>query len=340
LVELLVVIAIIGILIFLLLPAVNAARDAARRITCVNKVKQVALAVINYEAARGRLPSAGQVDENQRASIALGSFTPQRGKAIGWIVEILPYMEESQLFEDFDMNRSVFDQPKNPQAVSLPSLRCPSDENGGQWFDNPKFTQGKRFAKGNYAAFVSPVHIDLLDEWQGALGGGRWISDGNRIGQKLKEVSDGTSKVMMISEVRQFDDERDQRGAWALPWNGSSVLALDVHHNPDSNRIYEPWDETFETAQTPNHVGANVDIIYDCVDPVGADQVRMPCDTYQRGGNSFYLSSAPRSSHAGGVVYANMDGSVGFLVDSVDPATMAYSICINDGESHEITNSQ
>ncbi len=132
----------------------------------------------------------------------------------------------------------------------------------------------------------------------------------------------------MIAEVRHYDDERDQRGAWALPWPGASVLAMDVHHTPKSPRLYEPWSETFESGQTPNHVGANVDILFDCVNPVDADEQHMPCDSYKE---AQYLSAAPRSYHAGGVVYANMDGSVGFLSDAVDAQIMALQISINDG---------
>jgi hypothetical protein len=135
----------------------------------------------------------------------------------------------------------------------------------------------------------------------------------------------------MIAEVRQFEDELDQRGAWALPWPGASVLAMDVHHYPRSDRLYEPWDETFASGQTPNHVGENVDILYDCVNPVEADRQNMPCATYKRGDASQYLSAAPRSYHIGGVVYANMDGSVGFLSDAVDPRVMALQVCVNDG---------
>ena len=331
LVELLVVIAIIAILIFMLLPAVNAAREAARRSSCTNKAKQVALAVVSFEAARGRLPSAGQVDRNPTPNIVKGEFMPESGAATSWVVDILPYMEEEQLYEDFDFSQTVFRQKKEPQSQSLAALRCPSDGNGAAYFEHEILTKRKRFGKGNYAAYVSPVHVDLLMDWPGAMGGGRWVTDGKRIGQKAREVSDGLSKTIMIAEVRQFDDDRDQRGAWALPWPGASVLALDVHHQPGSPRLYEPWPTTFESGQTPNHVGENVDILYDCIDQVGSEAQHMPCDSYDTNTDNKYLSAAPRSYHAGGVVYANMDGSVGFLSDAVDAKIMALQVSINDG---------
>lgn len=110
LVELLVVIAIIAILIFMLLPAVNSAREAARRSSCTNKAKQVALAIVNFEAARGRLPSAGQVDQNPTPTIVKGEFMPRAGAVTSWVVDILPYMEEEQLYEDFDFSQTVFRQ--------------------------------------------------------------------------------------------------------------------------------------------------------------------------------------------------------------------------------------
>ena len=117
LVELLVVIAIIAILVLMLLPAVNAAREAARRASCTNKVKQVALAVVNYESARGRLPSAGQVNERDTQNRVQGEFKPRAGRVFSWMVEVLPFMEEQQLYEDFDFSVSVFDTHPNQTGV-------------------------------------------------------------------------------------------------------------------------------------------------------------------------------------------------------------------------------
>lgn len=332
LVELLVVIAIIAILVSLLLPAVNAAREAARRMQCSNNIRQIALATIAYEAARRRLPPSGLVGENPEADITAGRFDPRSGQMLSWAVLILPQLEEETLFARFDLTRSALEQPRNPQAQHVSTYHCPSDSAQTRYFEHPELTKSVRFAKGNYAAFVSPFHTDLQMVWPGALGGGTWSEDGlRREGQALTKVTDGLSKTLMFSEVRTRPDPRDQRGAWALPWTGASLLALDVHHFPPSKLRYEAWKLTLESAQVPNNIrGYNMDVLYDCVDEQAAQLDNMPCLTYEVGTANQYLSAAPRSRHVGGVMAAAMDGHVRFLVDEIDPELLAYMISIND----------
>ncbi|QDU91443.1 putative major pilin subunit [Pirellulimonas nuda] len=119
LVELLVVIAIIGILVALLLPAVQAAREAARRSSCINNLRQVGLASLNYEGARGHFPPAVDWLNPNR--------TPPMRRDHSWIVFILPYMEEQALYDSIDDTVEWYD-PKNeaPATTPLPGMRCPS----------------------------------------------------------------------------------------------------------------------------------------------------------------------------------------------------------------------
>ncbi len=210
LVELLVVIAIIAILIALLMPAIQAAREAARRAQCINNQKQVALAITSYESAHGRLPPGGLVDQNEDPNLAFGTFNPRSGKMISWAVLILPQMEEQNLYDQFDIRRSILDQPafaygqaNQVQSLHVASYHCPSDGSEGRYYAHPKHTNGIQFAKGNYAAFVSPYHTDEQIWYPGALGGGKWSEDHQmRLGQPLSRVKDGLSKTLMISEVR------------------------------------------------------------------------------------------------------------------------------------------
>jgi prepilin-type N-terminal cleavage/methylation domain-containing protein len=110
LVELLVVIAIIGALVAMLLPAVQAAREAARRVQCMNSLKQTALAVLDFEQATKLLPAAGDFDavEKSMKYQALGSYYRvelRSGVEKSWVVKILPYMEQQQLASQFDPQR-------------------------------------------------------------------------------------------------------------------------------------------------------------------------------------------------------------------------------------------
>ena len=347
LVELLVVIAIIAILISLLLPAVNAAREAGRRASCMNNQKQIALAILAYESAHGRLPASGLVEQHDNPNLGFGTYDPKSGRMLSWAVLILPHLEEQNLFDRFDLKLSALEQPNQPQETHVPTYQCPSDGAEDRYFQHETLTKGVRFAKGNYAAYVSPFHIDEQIWFPGALGGMKWGQNGVVYGQKLTAIRDGLTKTIMVSEVRTRPDERDQRGAWALPWAGSSLLAFDLHPlnmfygssrlSAERTLPYTPWMLTVDGAQRPNNRGFNIDMLYDCPNPDAAQLDGMPCTTWtQEQNENYYLSAAPRSRHAGGVVTAAVDGHVRFLADDIDPVVMAYMVSVNDGRSRDI----
>ncbi|MEQ8838017.1 MAG: DUF1559 domain-containing protein, partial [Lacipirellulaceae bacterium] len=133
LVELLVVIAIIGTLISMLLPAVQQSRESGRRISCVNNLKQLALALTNYESSRGKLPPAGKLKKqplkeaySSRASQHVMDM--QSGTNHSWIVLTLPYLAQTSLYEQFDLKAHVSESDGDPQAVQPPTLLCPSGQ--------------------------------------------------------------------------------------------------------------------------------------------------------------------------------------------------------------------
>jgi prepilin-type N-terminal cleavage/methylation domain-containing protein/prepilin-type processing-associated H-X9-DG protein len=330
LVELLVAIAIIGVLFALLLPSIQAARESARRIACVNNLKQIALATLNYTNAHGKLPNSGIVEDKK---LTIGGkeypvFDQQSGKMFSWAVLILPYMEESALYSQFDMSRTVLDQPNEPQQTFIPTYACASDSARGRIYSDEEFTQGKKFAKGNYAAYCTPFHTDLQLLYPGAL-----ISTG----QKLSRITDGTNRTIVFAEVRTLDDPRDERGVWALPWNAATLLALDMHHDSGGWGYFgqfAPLGSTVYQTQRPNTLGPNADILLRC-DPDSLAQAqleRMPCLKWEWPlGLSGYISSAPRSNHVGGVNVAFLDGHVTFVFDDINPVTLAYLIDIRDG---------
>ena len=108
LVELLVVIAIIGILIALLLPALQVAREAARKVSCRNNLHQIGIAIQVYENLLGTLPASGFVDRPETKSSWV-DFEPRSGNMFSWVVQLLPYIEQQAVYDQFDFSRSVID---------------------------------------------------------------------------------------------------------------------------------------------------------------------------------------------------------------------------------------
>jgi prepilin-type N-terminal cleavage/methylation domain-containing protein len=126
LVELLVVIAIIGVLVALLLPAVQAAREAARRSQCTNNMKQTALGLLNYESAKEKIPGGASYDDRSMAAA-------DRTNWERWVVSVLPYIEQAQLFQQIDPKSpfkllSTAGATRNKQLAAttvITSLICP-----------------------------------------------------------------------------------------------------------------------------------------------------------------------------------------------------------------------
>ena len=132
LVELLVVIAIIGVLVALLLPAIQAAREAARRTQCANNMKNIGLALIMYTDVKKRLPAA-----SPKLGKMITSFTETTGVGSTWVLEILPFIEQQALYDRFDMTRSVTMNTRDRATpdtngpllgVPISFLVCPSDD--------------------------------------------------------------------------------------------------------------------------------------------------------------------------------------------------------------------
>jgi prepilin-type processing-associated H-X9-DG protein len=322
------VIAIIGILVALLLPAIQAAREAARRISCQNNVKNITLAVLTFADAQKALPPA------TTAPVVAGSEqinNTTMDQSLSWLVQILSQMEESALKDKFNMKLNLPQQDATfkleESQVSI--LFCPTDSARGRYYSSGA-TFGRRHAKANYAAYVSPEHANNMRVFPGAL-----INET----QPFSRIIDGMSKTLLVSEVRTRDTEADPRGAWVGAWRGGSILAYDMHSqrhtdvNAQSKRNspYSPFlYGGTEPGLPPNTTQSwgNSDYVRECPDSGAAGVDKMPCHDQTTNRSS----AAPRSLHNGGVNASHVDGSVVWLTDDVDMYLMARMISINDAE--------
>lgn len=176
LIELLVVIAIIAILIALLLPAVQQAREAARRSSCKNNLMQIGVALQNYEMAHNVLPS-GTV--NPTGPIR----NEAKGYHVSWIIQILPYLDEQTAFNKFDFNQSVYD-PINKEVADyrISTLRCPSNPNRGHC----------------YAGMQNDIETPIDVNNNGVL----FLNSSVR----YDEILDGSSKTIFVGEITQGNE--------------------------------------------------------------------------------------------------------------------------------------
>jgi prepilin-type N-terminal cleavage/methylation domain-containing protein/prepilin-type processing-associated H-X9-DG protein len=326
LVELLVVIAIIGILVALLLPAVQAARESARRAQCVNHLKQIVTAAMNHESTKNLLPPSGLMAHKTKvfSGVTYDHFEPN-DNVLSWAVILLPFLEEQALFDQFNLKQDIYNQVNNPGEAFVPALSCPSDTPNAR-----PYTGGRPplppLAKGNYAAYTSPYHIEFQLLYRGAIVAG---------GQPVNKVTDGTSSTIAFSEVRTLDHPGDERGVWSAAWSGGSLLAFDLHQDIKTfgSKSYVPQELYIDQAQPPNNQSSKAfDIVKSCSAQSAIAQLEgMPCGETTTSGSPWW-SAAPRSKHQGGVNVAHLDGHVDFVQDDIDVVLMAYRVCINDGQ--------
>ena len=186
LVELLVVIAIIGILVALLLPAIQAAREAARRSSCLNNVMQQGLAIHNYEFNFECLPP-GVTDSKGPIR------NESQGQHVSWIVKILPYMEEMNIFRRFDQSAGAY-AAENAEVRSSPIqiLLCPS--NPGE-MKNDDGTIAYTTYAGCYNDLEAPIDVDN----RGLL----FLNSHVR----FDEIDDGSSKTLLLAEKLVHDGD-------------------------------------------------------------------------------------------------------------------------------------
>ena len=197
LIELLVVIAIIGMLIALLLPAVQAAREAARRLQCSNHLMQLGIAVRNYEQNFGVLPSGTVNETGPIRNVPIGNH-------MGWIPRLLPFIEKGTVYSNIDFSKGVYDPENRSAWTGTPSihiLRCPSDGYGWSysWSSRNKpdpFNVGTVNYMACHSSTETPIDMD---------------NDGVFfLNSKLRsrDIPDGTSNTIFFGEANVIDDSR------------------------------------------------------------------------------------------------------------------------------------
>jgi prepilin-type N-terminal cleavage/methylation domain-containing protein len=295
LVELLVVIAIIGILVALLLPAIQAAREAARRTQCTNKMKQLGLAFLNYESSKKQLPLA--YTPNYDGAIGRGPCpgtntpgNPDNKKPSHFVLTfILPYIENQALYDQIDITTQNWDSKtvsatkktinNDVVKVDIPDFLCPSAENRPLKYTTDYFTM-----------------VDILDAPYCTLVENTGLAKSKRsvdrllgllqdIPTSLKKCTDGLSKTFLFFESAGRPNNYDR----------NRKLLLDMSEPPPGKdyqwadqRVYAVWGNSLDPACPLTQV--------------------MNCNNYQ----GLY------SFHSGGGNELMGDGSVTFITDNID----------------------
>ncbi len=312
LVELLVVITIIGILIGLLLPAVQSAREAARRLQCSNNLKQLGLAVLNYESQHMIFPPS--------ATFRATNVDTSREHWPNWVILVLPFVEQQALYDSFKPGVAISSsENRDARGAVLPMMLCPSDGGGRKaMFGNS--SEGDNWARGNYGANASLGAYST--SWRPAAGptSERWLSAysrgimGANASVTMAEIRDGSSNTILLGELRTGLAAVDRRGVWALGGPGSSSL----------------WMHGSDDAIGPNPCNGGSDNILGCADiitAVGAETLARECMGCCSGCSS--TQGAPRSLHNGGISVCLADGSVRFISNFVEKGT-SWDIDPND----------
>jgi len=335
LIELLVVIAIIGVLVALLLPAVQAAREAARRSQCINNLKQIGLGLHNYQSAVGAFPPGAGMQPNTLASTEwTDGWTNWSAQAM-----MLPYLEQKPLYDSINFSITAGHDEGSPINLTayntiVNSFLCPSDGNAGKANTN------------NYYGCVGTSAYS----WWGGQGGPKptkpWVDHRPTSGlfqrfssNDIRDVTDGTSSTIAFSEVLVggTDNSNNPRNNWRNAVTGVTQPALITEPSPnigpDVSVNIPAVTTALQVCNTAYAAGTNISkdtgirwgwgdtgmTLFNTIVPPNSTlykwaSCRTGCGGCSPDSASFVNAS---SNHSGGVNVAFADGSVRFIKNSV-----------------------
>ena len=302
------VIAIIGVLIALLLPAVQAAREAARRSQCTNNLKQLGLALHNFHDVKGKLPAAAYC----RTPLATSSAS-DIARCHTWIEKLLPFIEEDPAYQriDFKVPNNAGPNPEVLNQLLVSGLMCPSDPDSGMFVNSREnsYTPGPNFGGksmgANYVPSAGPLHMNIcpvpaMSPNINCLGNGGARMDedapgmftGGRKEYKMARCVDGTSKTFLLGET--------------LPiWSTFHMYFASHMHIGTANP--PPNYQKVMFATCPKQPTARVS-------------------------NCYATNGGFKSQHAGGVQMCMADASVQFIPDNINYTVWCYLANKEDGQ--------
>lgn len=319
LVELLVVIAIIGVLVAMLLPAVQAAREAARRSSCSNNMKQLGLGLQNYHDVYKTLPPAHiWWNAPYKNPLYTGPGNCSGGANAGmyggnWLVFILPFVEQQNLHNQWNQAQPMNNAANLPvRSQHIEAFCCPSDgfasednlmsRYNGSWARASYGSNSGRLSGGNVLCFTPFQSVPAAN--RGAMH--------HMGGAKFAMVTDGTSNSVGVWEIRAGHEVQDPRGTWAL---ARGVMSGGCDYQGDCWGIND------------NHGGAPDDV-QDCI---SNGQIKMLC---WNGGDGQH---GPKSQHPGGCHASLLDASVRFVSQTIDSVNVMRAMnSIQNGESYQL----
>ncbi|MHC4176630.1 MAG: DUF1559 family PulG-like putative transporter [Planctomycetota bacterium] len=320
LIELLVVVAIIGILVVLLIPAVQQTRERARRMTCQNNLKQIGTALLGFQGQTRKFPPSSKwlpgVDIEQRNNPNLRET---------WVIEILPFLEEQGLYDQFFLRLPITD-PKNRPARSrnLAVMLCPSDPYNDQPFKGSASSQtdklGDDWARCNYAANAALGYMTDKSHPQecglpmnAAFNGKGWKDDrikgvmGANTSIGSKQMRDGSQQTILVAEIRAGITEFDCRGVWAMAGGCTNSLWAHGYCGDDwgPNNSQSLWgDDVLACSEIWKKYGGKEEVARKGMSCSGLDWPNV--------------QQTARSCHEGGVYVCMADGRVRWISDYIE----------------------